>query len=314
MTTKPRHATNPHDTWSVYQTLFDDHLESVNAAPRTKYTYGIAVEQLGAFLRMQGMTSDPTRVTREHLTEWMRHLQRPKSDGGQGVVAQTAKQRFRSVYRLFAWLVETDEVQENPMAKMRPPQVPEKMVPVIAEDDLKKLFKAVSGTDYESRRDKAIISLFIDCGLRIGEMANIDFTDIDVDEREVTVLGKGRRVRRVRFIRESRSDIMRYLLKRTHHPHAEADALWLGKRGRLTVSGIYRMVVRRCEQARIPKTHPHAFRHTFAHQYLRSGGSEGNLMSVTGWRSRSMVDRYGAGAASARAADAHDNFSPRRGL
>jgi site-specific recombinase XerC len=244
----------------------------------------------------------------------MRYLQRSKAEGGQGVAAQTAKQRFRSSYRFFVWLVETDEIRESPMAKMRPPSVPEKLVPVIANEDLKKLFKIVSGTDFESRRDKAIISLFIDCGVRVGEMAGLDLSDLDIDEREVVVLGKGRRARRIRFIRETRSDIQRYLLKRAQHPHAEDEALWLGKRGRLTESGLYRMIVRRCDEAGIDRTHPHAFRHTFAHQYLRRGGSEGNLMSVTGWRSRSMVDRYGASAASSRAADAHEHFSPRRGL
>ena len=74
------------------------------------------------------------------------------------------------------------------------------------------------------------------------------------------------------------------------------------------------MVQRRCEDADIAPIHPHMFRHTFAHLYLKAGGNEGDLMRVTGWRSRQMVDRYGASAATARAAEAHDRFSPRRGL
>ena len=52
--------------------LFTDHLESVNAAPMTIRTYGIAVEQLGNYLRETGMPADPTKSTREHLVEWMR--------------------------------------------------------------------------------------------------------------------------------------------------------------------------------------------------------------------------------------------------
>ena len=48
--------------------------------------------------------------------------------------------------------------------------------------------------------------------------------------------------------------------------------------------------------------------------YLKAGGNEGDLMRVTGWKSRSMVDRYGASAASARALEAHERFSPRRTL
>lgn len=313
-TKKIRRAKIPRDTWPVYQSMFSDYLESVNKAPRTIFTYGIAVEQLGLFLRSHDLPLDPTFLTRDHLQEWMRYLQRPKDQDGQGVGAQTAKQRFRSVARLFAWLVDTEEIKESPMVKMHPPAVPEKLVPVIRQDDLKKLFRTVGGSDFESRRDKAIIALFIDTGLRLSEMAGIDQTDINWNDREVSVMGKGRRVRTIKFIPETRGDLNRYKLKRDQHPHADDEAFWIGKRGRLTPSGVYRMIRRRCIEAGLPPVHPHMFRHTFAHEYLRAGGSEGDLMRVTGWRSRSMVDRYGASAASARASEAHDKFSPRRGL
>ena len=55
------------------------------------------------------MPTDPAKVTRAHVIDWMRFLQRPGADGGQGLAAQTALQRFRSVSRLFAWMVDTDE-------------------------------------------------------------------------------------------------------------------------------------------------------------------------------------------------------------
>ena len=95
-----RASTEIRDTWEVYHMMFTDYLESVNAAPRSIETYGLAVRQLGEFLRERGMPADPTRVTREHLIEWMRYLQRPKGEGGQGVSAQTALQRYRSMSRL----------------------------------------------------------------------------------------------------------------------------------------------------------------------------------------------------------------------
>src|ERR1051325_6323605 len=91
---RPKPTAAPRDTWTVYQTMFTDQLEAVNAAPMTIRTYGLPVAQLGAFLRERGMPTDPTGVTREHLTEWLRHLQRPKDDGGQGLTAQSALQRY----------------------------------------------------------------------------------------------------------------------------------------------------------------------------------------------------------------------------
>lgn len=309
-----QHPPAPKDTWAVYQTLFSDHLESVNAAPMTISTYRLAVEQLGIFLRASGFPLDPTVVEREHLVEWMRYLQRTKEAGGQGISAQTALQRYRSVSRLFAFLVSQGDLSESPMAKMTPPRVPEKLVPVVPDDSLKRLFKACGGPGFEARRDKAIISLFLDTGVRIAEMASIGMAELDLVEREVTVMGKGRRGRVLRFVKETRSDIQRYLLERSRHPRADEDALWVGKRGRLTKGGIYQMVQRRCQDAEIPAIHPHQFRHTFAHLYLKAGGNEGDLMRVTGWKSRQMVDRYGASVAADRAAEAHDRFSPRKGF
>src|SRR4051812_3673768 len=64
-------------TFSFYRTMFRDSMEAENKAPRTIETYGLSVDQLGAFVAERGMPTDPTKLTREHLIEWMRYLQRP---------------------------------------------------------------------------------------------------------------------------------------------------------------------------------------------------------------------------------------------
>ena len=78
----------------------------------------------------------------------------------------------------------------------------------------------------------------------------------------------------------------------------------------MTDSGVGDVVRRRATQAGIADVHPHRFRHTFAHQWLAQGGNETDLMRLAGWRSRTMLERYGASAADMRARQAHVRFGP----
>jgi integrase len=89
--------------------------------------------------------------------------------------------------------------------------------------------------------------------------------------------------------------IVAYLRARRGHRLAASPALWLGtrNRGALGGSGLYRMLIRRAEQAGYdPDVSPHKFRHTFANDWLEGGGAEGDLMRLMGWEDRAMLDLY----------------------
>jgi integrase len=102
----------------------------------------------------------------------------------------------------------------------------------------------------------------------------------------------------------------RYLRVRSRHRLAHRDELWLGRAGPLSDSGLRQILTRRSDQADIPRMHPHALRHFFADSWLRAGGTESDLMRMTGWKSRQMVDRYAAALGESRARQAHKRLSP----
>jgi integrase len=88
---------------------------------------------------------------------------------------------------------------------------------------------------------------------------------------------------------------------RSHHRWAHLDALFLTQRGPLSADGARDRVKLRGQLAGIEDLHPHRFRHTFAHDFLMSGGQERDLKRLAGWSSDVMLERYGASAADARA-------------
>jgi site-specific recombinase XerD len=284
------------ESWQV-------HLEAANLSPNTIKLYLSAVRDLRSFLDSTGMPTDVVDLTREHIEAYLVHLRERTS-------ASTAATRYRGLRQLFKWLEEEGEITRNPFARMRPPRVDERSVPVIPRSDLTTLIKSLGGTGFDDRRDMAIVRLFLNTGARLEELSQLRLDDLSLQHRELYVMGKGRKARVLPLGAKAVKDLDRYLRTRARHKHGDLPWLWLSAKGRLTSSGIAQMLKRRCRAAGISPIHPHQFRHTFSHLWLVGGGNEHDLAKLNGWSSLQMVGRYAASAAGDRARLAHRRISP----
>lgn len=278
-------------------------LKAENRSPLTVQVYTDAAAKFQAYCEREGIDSTPARLERHDLEGFLLEQQERFSPA-------TACNRFRALNTFFRWMMSEDELPSNPMAKMKPPKVPEAPPDVLTPEQVKRLLKVTSGKDFVSRRDTALVTLLFDTGVRAQELIGLRVEDVDLDREVLLVLGKGRRQRYVPIGATSIAALDRYIRVRTTHPNARRAELWLGFRGTYTTSGLRQMLLARGQQARIAGLHPHRFRHTFAHEWLAHEGAETELMRITGWSDPSMLRRYGASAGAERARAAHRRLSP----
>lgn len=279
---------------------FNRSLRVEGKSDRTLVLYGQSITYFSQWLAQRGQPAEVSALDRETVLRWLDFLR------GRGLAAGTVRTRWRGLRRFTNWLLAEGIIDADPLAgividKPEPPPVP-----ILTDDELAALVGACKGTKFVDRRDEAVIRLLIDCGLRVSEVTGIDLDHLDLDGESVTVIGKGSRVRPAYFGARTGQALDRYIRARRGHRHASSSALFLGERGRFTPDGVRERLKIRADMAGLDpaKIHPHRFRHTNAHDFLLAGGQERDLKRLMGWRSDTMLERYGASAADHRAREA----------
>jgi site-specific recombinase XerD len=216
---------------------FERHLRAENRSDQTVATYLIALRQAEAFLTgARGTTL--AAAGRADLEAYLSDLLSRRAPA-------TAATYYKVLKLLYQWLEDEDEIPTSPMAKMRPPSVPDRPVPVIPDDGLRRLLAACAGKGFEARRDTAMIMLLVDTGARRAELVDLKLAHLDLDLDVLLVLGKGRRERALPFGHKAGAALDRYLRARARHKDAALPWLWLGLQGRLTRWGLVQMLRRR---------------------------------------------------------------------
>jgi site-specific recombinase XerC len=136
-----------------------------------------------------------------------------------------ASNQYRALQQFFRWWSAEEELPD-PMARLRPPKVGEKLVPVFTSGELRELERACQGRTFAQRRDYAIIAVFRATGIRLSELAGIRYdagdplrSDIDLWQREIRVRGKGGRARIVRIGHEAARDLAQRPPRGRHRRH-----------------------------------------------------------------------------------------------
>lgn len=211
------------------------------------------------------------------------------------------------------WCVEQGEIETSPLDRIKPPIHRADEIEPMSEEQCRSLIEASFKRDNPTRwRDKAILLLMLDTGLRASEVCSLKVGDIDSAQRRAVVSGKGNKSRAVWWSAETNRALLDYLRRR--EAHEATSPLFTSASSRadgspLTRGGLGQIIARIAEAAHVEDCHPHLLRHTYAVMFLRAGGQQVALKESLGHTSMEMTARYVRFAAADRAAAAR-LFSP----
>jgi site-specific recombinase XerD len=264
------------------------------------------------------LPDDISAITTNHLREFLAYLRdtphRFNSTCPRAmkpVNSTTIQKYYRGLSALFNWLVREELLSYSPLLKIKVPKAEKKVVKALSYAEVNQLVSTF-GKKFEDRRNKAMILVLVDCGLRLGELLNIKMSDIDMQQQLMTVDGKtGERV--VRFGLTTAKALLKYMMAR-QALNGHCANLWITGDGTgLKDSSVETLFIKLSKKTGIA-VHPHLLRHTFATLWLKNGGDSLMLRRLLGHTTLMMTNRYCQAVGCYDAVEAHKRFSPVDGL
>jgi site-specific recombinase XerD len=296
------------DEWRMLAEQWRQSIRAKALSAKTEERYLATAYRWAKWLETKGYDIEPRQAKARHVNEFTAEIRRSSS-------AANAAHHYRNLRVFFGWLAKSKEIKKgkNPFDQTDPPKVNEKLTPVFSDEDHAALLLSCFGSDLQSLRDKAIILLFVDTGMRVSELQSLKVENIKTVVKSLVIVGKGGRVRVVGYGNTTGLALARYLKARANHPLASSPDLWLSRLPKkpLSIHGIQTMLSRRGQAAGVEgSVHPHRFRHDFSDRWQAAGGSEAGLMEIAGWSSTKMARHYGKVAKSRRALAEHARLAP----
>lgn len=171
----------------------------------------------------------------------------------------------RNISSFFSWLEEEDYILKSPMRRIHKIKATQVVKTIISDEEIEKLRGSC-----QHARDLAIIDLLYSTGIRVGELVRLNRKDINFNDRECIVLGKGDKERKVYFDAKAKIHLQKYLEMRSD----DNDALLVtldAPHVRLKISGVEIRLRNLGKQAKVERIHPHKFRRTMATRAIDKG-------------------------------------------
>lgn len=238
-----------------YLKMFLDAKKIEGCSERTLKYYDLTI------VKFFSIVSDPVRrINTETIRKYLADYQQINNCSN-----ATVDNIRRNLSSFFSWLEEEDHILKSPMHRIHKIRTKKTVKEVISDEAIEKL-----RDNCKCSRDLAIIDLLYSTGIRVGELVNLNIDDINFDERECIVFGKGDKERKVYFDAKAKLHMLSYLSSR----HDDNPALFVAldaPHDRLKISGVEIRLRQLGRSQQLDRIHPHKFRRTMATRAIDKG-------------------------------------------
>lgn len=201
-----------------------------------------------------------TQVTSDDLRAYLNDYERSRNSS-----KVTIDNIRRIMSSFFSWLEDEDYIVKSPVRRIHKVKTATKAKEVLSDEDLVTLRDSCA-----TKRDLAIVEILASTGIRVGELVNLDRSDVNLNERECIVTGKGNKQRPVYFDARAKLHLRSYLDARND----TNPALFVSLRDaskRVTIDGVESRLRQLGKDSGVGRVHPHKFRRTLATQAIDKG-------------------------------------------
>ncbi len=262
-----------------------------NRSPRTSENYQHYLREFLKFTKI----SSPAEITDDVVRDFRVALARREG------LKRVTQGYYAIALRNFLKYLAKRDIKTLSAEKIELPKVPSRQIDTLEYGDLERLLAAPKGDSLRDLRDKAVLEMFFSTGLRLAELCALS-RGIDLRRGELSVRGKGDKLRVVFISDSAREAVQKYMARRANMSGGANDAeeklfVSLDRLGRvigpITPRAVQRLVVARATQAGIPnKIHAHLLRHSFATDLLVNGADLRSVQELLGHANISTTQIY----------------------
>lgn len=243
------------------------------------------------FIDYLGSSFDISEITLRTCKEYYLYLIESKA-----IRSVSVQSYIRGLRAFLRWLYDNEYIVTNICERFKLPKATRNLIDVLSDEEIQRLLDTLSGSEWLTVRNRLIVALMLDSGLRLNEVVTLRPSSVHYKDRYLIVTGKGDKQRTVPFGDFTAQTFGEYL---DHIKFANVNEALIIKASEtlcgfepITESTIKNMFRKLKTRSNIPRLYPHLLRHTFATRYLENGGNIYTLQAILGHTSLDMVKKY----------------------